>query len=176
MSIEIPAGVYRARPITAALSKSKNGSEQAAVEFELTELESRRLTWFGSFSGGARDITLKTLRTLGWAGDDLADLSGIVSGAEDFEIKVEHEDYQGKTYTKIKWVNKIGGPALQNQMGQDEAKAFAARMKGAVVAFNKKDAAPKTNGAPPRQQPKQRSGGVLSPEPPPHTETEDIPF
>jgi hypothetical protein len=61
------------------------------------------------------------------------------------EVVVENEEYQGKVHPKIQWVNAIRGASIQNAMDPLQAKSFAARMKGALVAFDQK------NGGPPKK-------------------------
>lgn len=152
---------------------TKDGKEQVAVDFHLPETQ-ETITWYGYFTDKSAPITFKALRTLGWTGDDLSDLSAIQDAEAMLAIK--HEEYNGRVTPKVNWVNPVNGPSLQNQMGPDALKAFAARMKPQVRAHDASEGKPKMNGKPPAQKapaakPRQ---GVLSPEPPPHTGADDL--
>ena len=137
MSIE--AGTYKARagaPETAQFGYTKNDNEQIAVVFTIVEgpHEGHRITWFGNFSSEkSTEIAVKALRACGWAGNDMSDLTGIDS--LDVEIVVELEEYDGKTRTKVKWVNALGGGAvkLEKTMSDAQRRAFAARMRGVAA-------------------------------------------
>lgn len=130
-------GIYRARALGALLGETKGKNIQVGVEFEFLD-HPVRMTYFGSFSDAAMPITLKALRTAGWQGDDLADLSSIGGeNAPEVSLVVENEEYEGKWRSKIKWVNAAGGVAMASPLAAEKAAAFAARMRGAVLAHNK---------------------------------------
>jgi hypothetical protein len=159
-------GTYRARPVAAALGKAGTGNEQVAIEFEFLDGQGGGITYFGSFTEKAVPHTLKALRTAGWRGDDLADLSSVGGEtAPEVFLVIENETYEGRTTAKVKWVNSTGGLALKDPLDADSARAFAAKMRGTVLAHNK--------GAGVRATPSR--GGALPPEPPPLSD-EDIPF
>ena len=159
-------GTYRGRPLGAALGMAGTGNEQVAIEFELLDEAGARMTYFGTFTEKATPHTLKALRVSGWRGDDLADLSSIGGDtAPEVFLVVENEEYKGNWTAKIKWVNSTGGVALKDPLDADRARAFAAKMRGAVLAHNK--------GAGVKSQPSR--GGAIPPEPPPLSD-EDIPF
>lgn len=151
----IPEGIYRAKTLTAALGETKSGKEQMAIDFGLVDGPSagQRITWYGGFmSDKAVEYTVKALRACGWKGDDL---SAVGELAEEVEIVVQHEDYEGQMRAKVKYVNPLGG-AARNAMAADKAKAFAARMKARIAQVGK-------------AAPSQRE------EPPPHSDS-DLPF
>jgi hypothetical protein len=68
--------------------------------------------------------------------------------ANEVSLVVELEEYNGQTQAKVKWVNRSGaaGVAMNARMGDDQRRAFAARMKGAAVASRQQQAA-SGNGA-----------------------------
>lgn len=154
-------GIYRGRAVSAMLGETATGKEQVAIQFEFLEMN-EQLTYYGYFTDAAREHAFKALRAAGWTGDDLSDLSGVGGpDAPEVSLVVENEEYQGHVYPKIRWVNVPGGgPAVKNPLSADKAKAFAARMKGAVLAFDKSAGTPKA-------KPVSRTG-PLSPEPPPN--------
>ena len=126
-------GTYPGRAIGAALGFTKGEKPQVAVELEVTEGEDagQRITWFGYFSEKTEGRTLESLRTLGWQGDDLDDLS---TATGDCMFVVEQEEWEGKVSAKVKWINKAGGLALSAPMDANQARSFAERMKGKAIA------------------------------------------
>jgi hypothetical protein len=161
--------IYRAKAREWGLGESGTGKPQVAVSFlVLTEGATHaQLTWYGYFTDETFDRTVESLRHCGWQGDDLSDLSGL--DANEVDLVVEDETYNGETRTRVQWVNKAGGLALRAPMAADRAKAFAASMRDRVRALGAGSRPPpKSNGsnAPP---PSNR------PEPPPLTDN-DIPF
>jgi hypothetical protein len=148
--MELANGIYRARVTQWALGKTDKGNEQVVMEFDFLDdgFVGTRMSWYGYFTEKGLPITLKALRTCGWHGSDLADLSGVE--INEVSLTVENETYEGKTRPKIKWVNAVGGFNLKAPLAADEAKAFGARMKGAVLAFDKSEGkpAPKPNAKP----------------------------
>src|SRR6185312_4767180 len=123
----------------------------------LLDLPGKRLPWYGGFSteitGNAKkspcERTFETLRTCGWQGDDLSDLTGI--DANEVEVVIEIDTYEGEERNRIKWVNQPGGgAALKNVMAPDARKAFAAKMRGQAL---------RSKGAAPQQQSQQRPSG-----------------
>lgn len=148
-------GTYRATPTDAVLSESKEGNPQIAVTFSLIDDPASKITWFGSFkSEASTEIALKALRAMGWTGNDLSvfefgnDMPHEMAGVA-VEIVVETEDYEGKSRTKVKWVNAPGGGvAVKNPMSAPAVKSFAARMKAAIAAFDAQNGKPTPKPAP----------------------------
>lgn len=132
------------------------------------------LTWTGWLSEGAFDRTVESLRTMGWAGDDLENVTGLTA---EVELVVQNEEYEGNVYPRIAFINRLGG-ALGAKMTADKAQSFAAAMRSRIRAL---DAA---GGRKPAAKPAQRQVPVhnfqappqdLGPEPPPHDDF-DVPF
>lgn len=165
----IPNGTYLARALGGALGKTNAGKPQVAVEFEILSAEAagEHITWYGFFSEKTEERTIKSLRLAGWRGDDLSDLSSLGGDdAPEVALVIEEETYEGKTRTKVQWVNAPGaGLAMKSEMSPEEAKAFATRMKGRVAQISGPRPAPtKSRPLPPRRE-----------EPPPVGD-DDIPF
>lgn len=80
--------------------------------------------------------TIEALRACGWSGDDLADLHGL--DANEVELVIDHETYQGETHPKVKFVNRPSGLGLKAPMTLEQARAFAARMKGDVLMASRR--------------------------------------
>lgn len=159
-------GKYRAKARTWALGESSNKTPEIAVEFEITakgDYEGRSITWHGYLTEKAFKRTIESLRNCGWTGDDL---SAIDSMPNEVDLVVENEEYEGETHAKVKWVNKPGGLALKTPMSPESAKAFAAKLKSEIRAFDAANGKKATNGGRPAAPP---------PESAPVTE-DDIPF
>src|ERR1700737_157979 len=106
----LPKGRYRAKAVDAQLGFSPNkGTEQVVVEFEILDEEhaGERITWIGYFAENTSERTIESLRICGWKTDDVSDLRGI--GDNEVQLVVEHEPYQGKTFARVQFVNRIGG-------------------------------------------------------------------
>lgn len=172
-----PAGRYLARPVLWMLTETKSGAEQYAVELEVTSpdeaLAGQHLTWFGGFSSDkATEITVKALRVLGWTGDDLDAVA--LATDKDVSITVEHEEYQGKTQVRVRWINPLGGLAVRAPLAADRRRGFAERMRGAIAGIDAKTgwtappAAPGNGSAPRAPAP--------APAAPPAGVDDDIPF
>ena len=146
----IPAGKYIGTPVSAALGTTSSGKEQIAVQFEFLEPVGERMTWYGFFTDAAFDRTIESLRAMGWTGSALDEFAGekLPAGVDhQVELVVQHEEYQGKTQARLSFVNSIGaGLALKSAMTHDQARAFAAKMKGRIAALS--------GGVPPAARPK----------------------
>jgi hypothetical protein len=132
------AGTHRARAEEWQLGVSSTGKEQIGVMFQLIggAHEGKHITWFGYFSDGAIDRTLESLRHCGWDSDNLAELDSL--GANEVELVIEDETYEGKTRSKVKWVNRISRLQMKEQMTPQQVAAFAARLRGKTVASKQK--------------------------------------
>ena len=116
---------------------------------------------------------MKALRTLGWQGDDSAELGEGRGGLDQREVMltIEHEaDRQGVLRSRVKWINSMGGLAMSNRVEGDKLKAFSAGLRGKILGLEPgRRPAP---ASPARPAPPSYRG---PPEPPPHTDA-DIPF
>lgn len=177
----LPPGNYKARAVEAGLGYTNDGNPQVAVHFSIIDSEGpyhgRDITWFGSFSKtrGQGKYTpferlIMTLRTCGWDGNDLDDLSGV--DANEVNLKVEHDEYKGEVRAKVAFVGKVGGLALKTPMTPEQAKAFASKMRGEVIAASKGSAAAAGNGG---KKPHPNAPGA-STGAPPRDESDEIPF
>jgi hypothetical protein len=126
----ITPGTYTALARSWELGLSSNKNEQIAVQFEVLdgEFAGYFITWFGYFSDAARDRTFDSLRTCGWVGDDFVNFAGL--GSCKVSLVIEDEHYKGKTHSRVKWINRLGGGAVKMAATMDEARRrqFAARM------------------------------------------------
>lgn len=145
----IAAGTYRVRGVDGALGMTGTGKEQVGVELEILEGDAKgqRITWRGYFTDGTFDRTIESLRHLGWQGNDLADLRGI--NANEAVAVIEHEQYEGKLRARVQWINAPGGIALKERLDASQTAAFAARMKGRILALDQAKGAGASNASAP---------------------------
>lgn len=149
-------GTWKARGCEALLGEASTGSKQIGVDLQLLEGpdQGKHITWYGYFSDATFERTIESLQLLGWEGDDLSDLRGI--DRLEVSIVIEDEpDLQGELHSRVKWINGQGGIAMKNKLDVGSAKAFAAQMKGRIVAMKQKSggsSAPATR-APQQQRP-----------------------
>ena len=165
----IPEGTYRAKATDAALGETQGGAEQVAIAFAILTpgFESHRVAYYGTFGIKALEYTVKAMRACGWQGLDLSDLSGI--DANEVNLVIAHEEYNGTVRAKVKWVNDGAGAHVKKQLDPAAAKSFAQRMRGAIAGI---DAATPKQPAP---RPAAPAKNGRAPEPPPHTDA-DMPF
>ncbi len=143
----IKAGRYQAKFLeTSGLGKSKNGSDQIVIRFELIDgdFAGHTLLWYGSFTGNAAKVTTDALRTLGWDGKDIREFSEGKNagncpagfGLHDVSVTVSLNSYQGKTAARIDFVNPKDGLGIQGvkRMEASDADALAARLGQSTVA------------------------------------------
>jgi len=137
----IDEGTYAAHALRAALGMTSTGKEQLAVEWELLDGSGRHITSYHYFSSEkAIEISMDGLRTAGFRGADLSDLSSLFRSESnptpECEIVVVHEEYNGRTSAKVRFINSMGGLALSAPLDDAKAKAFASRMRGAIAAYD----------------------------------------
>lgn len=175
--MELNNGKYRARATEWDLAEAGTGSPQVAVGFELLDdgYVGRRITWYGYWSDAALEITVKALRACGWKGNDLLELSGL--DANEVDLVIENEEYEGQWTPRVKFVNVPGGLAIKAPMSDDKRKAFAAQMRQKIAGLDAMENQGKPAAKPAASKPAGRSrapAGDRRPEPPPIDS--DIPF
>jgi len=137
----ITPGTHRARALSAGLGYSSNGKEQVGVDFQILEgeHEGEHITWWGYFTEATVDKTVEALRTCGWEGDDLCDLTGIEKNHVDLVVQAKEftnpKTGEVRDGVEVRWINRAGGMQMRDKMDQGQAAAFAAKMRGRVVAL-----------------------------------------
>jgi hypothetical protein len=164
----IEEGTYRAKSRRAQLGMTGTGKEQVGIEWLLLDGTDRRITSYHYFSSDkAIEISMEALRNAGFRGMDLSDLSSLTDREDtptpECELVIVHEEYNGKTSAKVRFVNAGGGLAMANPLDQSQAKAFAARMRGAIAAFDSERGKPQ----PFQTGTRAPNGGRASTQPPP---------
>jgi hypothetical protein len=173
----IEAGKVTGKARNWGLGRAKTGSEQIGIEFEILSGPDagKSITAYLYFTEKTFDRTVESLRHCGWQGDDLASITGL--DANEVQLVIDHEqDNTGELRARVKWINALGGLAMNEVLSPNEAKEFAARMRARVASIGKKAAATKPAQGASRPPQGRRE------EPPPHTDrdagpsSEDIPF
>lgn len=131
----IPDAKYVAQPLNpVVLAESKEKKTPYVVVNFLIAESGTTVTWRGFLTEKTQERTIEALRACGWTGTDIASVT-FPPNAQ-VQIETETEEYEGKQHSKVKWVNAIRGPSTQGAMSEIEAKTFAAKMKGAILAFD----------------------------------------
>lgn len=134
-------------PANGWFCESSTGTAGLRLPLEITsgECKGTLCEYVGWLSHAALPRTVKTLvEVFGWDRnlDALGKLldSGPFVGKE-CEITVEDEEYNGKTYPKIKWLNRAGGGA--RMLAKDGIAALVKKLSAEVLAVQLEDDAPK---------------------------------
>lgn len=123
---------------------------------------------------GSAAITINTMRTFGWKGDDLADLNKTPEEngmTEEVSISSENDTYGGKSRVKVKYVNKVD-LSLKSDSIAELNSAFGKLIqdsKKGPLTVKKTAAAP--GAAPTNQPPSRDMTGAATP-----TGEDDVPF
>lgn len=136
----LPPGKYKARAIDGALGESgekKTPCVDVMFRIEEGDHAGEEIGWQGWMTDKAVKTTFRALRNMGWQGDNVTELVGIDQNI--VELDVQRETYEGKTRTKVKWVNRPGG-FRASPLATDQAKAIAAKFKGYAIESRKEAA------------------------------------
>lgn len=135
--------VYRARAKQWALGESSTGKEQASILFDITtpEADIQSITAYLYFTDATWHRSVESLRHCGWEGADIAELSGL--DANEVELVVEDETYEGKTHARVKWINRIGGLDVKAPLVGDKLRAFSATMQNRIHSMGAPTTKPK---------------------------------
>lgn len=135
----IQEGRHRARCFGHELSYSSNkGTPTVALGFRMSEGDvdqGRVITAFRYPTDAALEYCVKDLRTCGWQGDDMGAMDDAELAANEVELVVEHEEYDGKLRAKVKWINPLGGGMIKSETPMDEkqkrdfGRAMAAKVR-----------------------------------------------
>lgn len=122
-------GRYSAKVKDYGISDSKAGKPLIMILFEVQDGVggTREMIYRGSLNEGkAREMTFDALMVCGLKGDDISLVAhGAPGNALDSEktvsVVIQNEEYEGKTYSKIAFVNEPGGAAFQKKMDAGDA-------------------------------------------------------
>lgn len=128
---DIKAGTYKATATSAALDETENGKTYVQMDFEVPEL-GRKLSSRLYFVGGAIPFSLEKLKSTGWDGKSIGDLTTV--GSKECTLEVKYEDYQGKQQLKVEIKSGGGGMKLDGKMNDQKRRAFVAEIDAMIKA------------------------------------------
>lgn len=129
----ITPGRYRARAVDHKFGKTSKGTDQVLVTFEVTQDEHKghRFYWYGFFSEKTIDRTLESLEHCGWDGKGFKDMSSLRKN--EVELTVENETNEGETYLRVRWVNRLGGGGVKEELDAAGISALEERCQAAIL-------------------------------------------
>jgi hypothetical protein len=143
------AGKYIARLKDWGFAETQGGADQIMLCFEfknpLKNMAPDTIIWFGSFkSEKAAEFSAKVLRLLDLKTDQLHEIvdeagypvTGALNTEKEVEIELAQEpDLNGKPRIRVKWVNAVGGAAMQRRLGRSVLRDRLAHTQGALAAL-----------------------------------------
>lgn len=122
--------VYNMRCDEAVIGKTKDGNPQVGLLMIFTDgpYKGMGMTFYGHFTDKTDANTIRALRTLGWQGDDLRDLSSVIGGEAPCTIQTKAAYGDRGPSSEIRF---IGAPSvgIKEVMPDNELDGFALRMK-----------------------------------------------
>lgn len=144
MSQLVQPGEHLALVTDYAVTVTQNGNPMVTVKFKTDQGE---VFWNGVLreaAEGKRNITAEALIVMGMTSisqfEQLADgpASGVLNMEQPVSIQVTHENYNGKTYAKAQFVNRVGGGGkFKNAMSKADLKVKLAGIPGLRADFAK---------------------------------------
>lgn len=146
----IAEGRYVARAVRGELT-AMGSAQTPLVLASFRTSDGEDVEWQGWLTDKAVDRTLEALRVCGWTGDDVRELPGL--DANEVEIEVQHEEFKGRIYARVRWVNALGSGSRGAGAGlsAETAAAIATGLRGKAVLSRQKAGerpAPKPRPAP----------------------------
>lgn len=156
--MQIENGKYPAQPTgRVEVGEHKNGCLIATMEFDIGEGRTISNTfWLTTKDGAVNTRSIETLKEIfGWDGADPFWLEDHAAEFADVpvELVIENEEYEGKTYPKVKWVNPPGGMG-GSQVANGDRQALLAKYGAKLRAVSGGTSVPKKQVAqsePPKQ-------------------------
>lgn len=114
--------------------RSKEGTKHVLIYFELLDGPNAgtHLPWFGYFTKNSYERTLKSLRLIGWKGNDVADAASQPLNQK-VSVSVGHNENpnNGRTYARIDWVNRLGSGTIKmgDPMSAADVRSFSASLR-----------------------------------------------
>lgn len=144
--MEMKPGKYEATISDYGIGATKSGDPQVMILFNYKDAEGKdhEITWYGSLKEKALKITLKSLLTCGFKGNDVSALAeGCMGNALDvntpvqIDIQLEPSMDGTKSFLRVKWINPLGGAAFRSKFSKGEAvtKLGALNIKGELAAL-----------------------------------------
>ena len=126
-----PEGTFAGVIVDHGLTRAATGTLQACIK---VETEKGQITGFFPLTDKSAQYTMKTLRAMGFPGDNVAALNDDppICQGNDVEIVVENEKYHDKVNAKIKWINAPGS-SRGMEIKKDAAAAALAKKFNALL-------------------------------------------
>lgn len=106
-----------ARVTGSQMGTTQTGKEQLVISFETDDEKNKKISKYLFFTDKSMDISLKALVALGWKPEDhdynitLLNGTDVLVGRE-ATLVLENEEYNGKTTTKVVFVNSKAPPPM----------------------------------------------------------------
>lgn len=135
-------GDYMMRACEAALTETPDGKPQLYIRLQTVEAPQRSISWYIGFgSDKAEEFAMKSLRSLGFVGDDVSKVNAdLLPNA--VEAHLENESFtskktgEQKTELRVKWVNGPNDGPRTKPLDATKAATFAERMKAKFAKFD----------------------------------------
>jgi hypothetical protein len=177
-------GTFKATITDHQLAESKNGTPSVKFKLVLSEnllsgekIQPLLLFHDAWLTDAAIEGTMKSLtEALGWTGTDLNDFNGTGTfNGVDVSVVVEEEVYEGKTHSKVKYMNNISRAGKVAPMDSGKARSVAERMMGKIMKYRQDN--PPTVGMNTPTKPLGRTvSKQADPSLPPEPMDNDLPF
>lgn len=136
----VQAGKYLAKIVAYGVGESSSGKPRIEIKFGFKDAQGvdQTLWWNGYLTEKSIQITAKALVNCGLKGTDYDELakgaeSGMLNMEAPVEVEVQNEEFEGKTRSKIAWVNRPGGAKFM-EPGLAAQKLKGLNLGGAVAA------------------------------------------
>ena len=141
---------YRGTIMSHALAESKNTHTPSVklhirADFDLdsqTPISEGKVYYADLWlSDGAVDRTAETLRDIGYTGYDFEELNGTCLEGFECEFTTQWEEYNGKSYEKVSFVNPVGHYAARGikPVSEGVAKSISRKYSAALKKFKPKE-------------------------------------
>lgn len=161
----ISKGEFGAEVLGGTLTTAQGtGTEQVAVQFRIWEGpdEGSTISEYLALTDAALPYSIEKLRTCGWTGDDISDLS-MIAGTR-VRLKIIHEEYNGRSKARVKFINAWREP---KKLEAEAQRGIADRLRSKIAALD---------AAAGRAVASSSNGGGPPGEDPPPPGDDDIPF
>lgn len=135
----LPAGKYRAKAGYGQFQTASTGTPELRIGFTILSGPQEGQQVYGSlfFTEKSYERAMESCEYMGLTPEDVAEQKLDNLGSRECQIVVEHEEYNGETRAKVKWINSIRGPAVEVPK---EARDAFAEMAQRYAAKKKKEA------------------------------------
>lgn len=111
----IPPGKYRAKAFYGNFQAASTGTPELRVGFEVLSGPQEGQKVYGSlyFTQKTFERSMEACEYMGMTPEDVENQDIANLGSQECQIVVEHQEYNGETQARVKWVNSLRGPAQE---------------------------------------------------------------